>query len=457
MENATAKNYIKIMFVLFLEGFVSLSFQMLYIRQLTPFVGNSVEVVSWIVGIFLIALAIGYKKGGDIDVKKEDVTEKLIFNLFLAIIIGGIGLSFLFLELYFLSGLFSNYNLMILYCILIIFPTTYFLGQTLPLITNIMEGEKVSEISGNVLFLSTIGSFLGAIITTNILLKFFGVSITIFINILMLSFLIIFLEFYKKDKKITIKMLKISVILCLIYSVNIPIERENFQKTNQYANYKIINNGEKKIFSSNKSYSSILENDNKYGYIKFLEKVIFDDLKVRDSNILVIGAGGFLFSRNLEYTNNKFTYVDIDPEIKEIAEQYFLNGSINGNFIPLDGRNFINQTKDKYGVIFIDAYSSRLSMPEHLLTKEFFQSVKNKLEDGGILIINAIYKTKFNDKFSIKLNKTIKNVFNNCYVYPMNAASEITNVEYICFKEKEEKEYTDNLNNSNSDFYNLLK
>lgn len=457
MENDNAKNYIKIMFVLFLEGFVSLSFQMLYIRQLTPFVGNSVEVVSWIVGVFLIALAVGYKKGGNIDVEKKDVTIKLIFNLFSAIIIAGMGLSFLFLELYFSSGLFSNYVLMILYCIIIIFPTTYFLGQTLPLITNIMKGNKVSEISGNVLFLSTIGSFLGAIVTTNILLKFFGVSMTIFINILMLSCLIIFLEFSKKDKKLKTQTLTISAILFFIYAINIPIEKENFQKTNQYANYKIINNGEKKIFSSNKSYSSILEKENKYGYIKFLEKIIFDDFKVRNQNILVIGAGGFLFSKDLEYTKNKFTYVDIDPEIKEIAEQYFLNGSINGEFIPLDGRNFINQTKNEYGVIFIDAYSSRLSMPEHLLTQEFFESVRDKLKNGGILIVNTIYKSNFNDKFSIKLNKTIKNVFNNCYVYPMIPADKITNVEYICFKEKEEKEYTDNLNNSNSDFYNLLR
>lgn len=457
MESDNMKSYIKIMFVLFIEGFVSLSFQMLYIRQLTPFVGNSVEVVSWIVGIFLIALAIGYKHGGNIDVKKKDLTGKLISNLFFAIIIAGFGLSFLFLELYFSSGILSSYLLMILYCIIIIFPTTYLLGQTLPLVTNIMQGNSVSEISGNVLFLSTVGSFLGALITTNILLKFFGVSATIFFNLSLLSFLILYLEFSRKDRSLIVKSITVSIVLIIAYGINIPIERENFNKTNQYANYKTIENGIMKIFTSNKSYSSILIGENKFGYIKFLEKLIFDDFKIRDQDILVIGAGGFLFSKNMEYTGNRFTYVDIDPEIKSIAEQYFLNSSINGEFVALDGRNFINQAKEQYGLIFLDAYSSQLSMPEHLLTKEFFKSVSDRLKDDGILVVNAIYKTDFKDDFSLRLNKTIKSVFGNCYVYPISPADSVTNVEYVCFKVKDVKEYTDDLNGSNSDFYKLLK
>lgn len=457
MESDNVKNYIKIMFVLFIEGFVSLSFQMLYIRQLTPFVGNSVEVVSWIIGVFLIALAVGYKRGGNINVDNNDIIGKLIMNLFLAIVFAGIGLSFLFLELYFLTAFLPNYYLMILYCIIIIFPTTYFLGQTLPLVTNIMKGDRVSEISGNVLFLSTLGSFLGAIITTNILLKFFGVAVTIFINITLLSILIIFLEFYRKDRGLIIKSFFIILALFFIYGINIPIERENFNKTNQYANYKTIQDGVIKIFSSNKSYSSVMYNENKFGYIKYLEKFIFEDLKIRNEDILVIGAGGFLFSKDLEYTKNRFTYVDIDPEIKSIAEQYFLNESINGSFVALDGRNFINQTNENYGLIFVDAYSSKLSMPEHLLTKEFFKSVSDRLKDDGIVVINTIYKTNFKDKFSLKMNKTIQSVFNNCYVYPVSPSDNITNVEYVCFKAGVEKEYTDDLNNSNSDFYNLLK
>lgn len=454
MREYLEKNNITIIFLLFIEGFVSLSFQMLYIRQLTPFVGKSVEVVSWIIGIFLIALAMGYKKGGTY--QEKVVVSILIRNLYIAFLIAGIGLSFLFLELYFSLFTLKSYNLMIIYCILIVFPTTYLLGQTIPLVSNIMKGNHIAEISGNILFLSTIGSFLGAIITTNILLKYFGVSYTIFINLSLLAFLIFFLEFYIKINNLSFKLFIMSISLLFMFVINIPIEQENFVKTNQYSNYKIINNGNKKILSSNKSYSSIIENESKYGYIKFLEKRIFEDLKVRNKNILIIGAGGFLFSKDLEYTNNKFTYVDIDPEMKNIAEQYFLNGSINGEFIPLDGRDFINENKDKFDVIFLDAYSSKMSMPEHLISKEFLQSVKEDLNIGGILIVNAIIKNDFNDEFSKKLNKTIKNSFDNCYLHILKPENIVSNVEYICFNYESETPYTDELNDSNSDFYHLL-
>lgn len=451
----TVKNNLIIaMIVLFIEGFVSLSFQMLYIRQLIPFVGNSVEVVSWIIGVFLIALAIGYKKGGEYT---GDIKKKLIKNLYFSVIIAGIGLSFLFVELYFASEVFKSYNLMQIYCLLIVFPVTYFLGQTLPLVTNIMKGDKVSQISGNVLFLSTIGSFIGAIITTNILLKYFGVSLTIYINVVLLISLIFILNISVIKNNLLFKSFEFTLILAFMYIINIPIELENFVKTNQYANYKIIDNGSKKIFTSNKSYSSILEDDKKYGYIKYLEDILFNDLKLKNKDILIIGAGGFVLSKDLEYTKNKFTYVDIDPEIKNIAEKHFLKEPINGEFIALDGRDYINNTDKLFDVILLDAYSSNVSIPEHLASKEFLLSLKEKLNYGGILAINTIYKTNLFDEFSLKMNNTINSVFKNCFIVPINTKSEITNVEYICFNYENENIYTDNKNNSNNDFYKLMK
>ncbi len=447
-------NLIIAMIVLFIEGFVSLSFQMLYIRQLIPFVGNSVEVISWIVGVFLIALAIGYKKGGEYI---GDIKQKLIKNLYCSVIIAGVGLSFLFLELYFTIRILKSYNLMQIYCLFIVFPVTYFLGQTLPLITNIMKGDKVSQISGNVLFLSTIGSFIGAIITTNILLKYFGVSLTIYINIVLLMSLIFILNISFIKNNILFTSFEFTMILSFMYIINIPIELENFSKTNQYANYKIIDNGEKRIFTSNKSYSSILDNEKKYGYIKYLEKVLFKDLKLKDKEVLIIGAGGFVLSKGLEYTKNKFTYVDIDPEIKNIAEKYFLKEPINGEFIALDGRDYINSTNKFFDVILLDAYSSSVSIPEHLASREFLLSLKQKLNSGGILAINAIYKRNFFDEFSLKMNNTINSVFKNCFIVPIKTENEITNVEYICFNYDNENLYTDNKNNSNNDFYKLKK
>ncbi len=70
-------------FVLFLEGFVSVSLQMLMMRQLVPFIGSSVVVSSLVVGFFLASLALGYAVGGRV---KENHIEKLIKNLTISIV-----------------------------------------------------------------------------------------------------------------------------------------------------------------------------------------------------------------------------------------------------------------------------------------------------------------------------------------------------------------------------------
>ncbi len=437
----------QIALILFIEGFVSLAYQMLYIKQMTPFVGNSVEVVSWIIGVFLIALAIGYKIGGN---PTKNIEEKLIKNFIIAASVGGFFLSFQFLEIYFngLSFIASSYYLMILYCIIIVFPVTFLLGQTIPLMTNKLKGDSVSEISGNVLFLSTIGSFLGAILTTNIILKYLGVSYTILIS----SFLLFMLAFIISQKKIWITVITV-LITGSLYKFNVSFEKNNYISTNQYASYEVLRypNDKLKVFKSNGSNSSILVNGQKYGYIKLLDEILFKKMNIQDKEILVIGAGGFLISKDV--SNNKFTYIDIDPEIKELAERFFLYEDINGEFIAEDGRSFINNTNKNFDVVILDAFLSKKSIPEHLSTIEYIKKIKTRLNNEGMFVVNVIGKRNFKDKYTQSIYKTINTVFPYCYVQSSSYEFEDTNIQFICMNTDDiGKIYTDDRNNSNSDF-----
>lgn len=71
MRNTLSKR--RTTFILFLEGFVSVSLQMLMMRQLVPFVGSSVVVSSLVVGFFLASLSLGYAMGGR--VKENHVND----------------------------------------------------------------------------------------------------------------------------------------------------------------------------------------------------------------------------------------------------------------------------------------------------------------------------------------------------------------------------------------------
>ena len=87
--------------ILLLEGLASSGVQMVTIRQTVAFVGSSVLCTSIIISCFLGALALGYFFGGK--TATEKFSRALLFNLVGAIALFGIGLSYPFVSMFFLS------------------------------------------------------------------------------------------------------------------------------------------------------------------------------------------------------------------------------------------------------------------------------------------------------------------------------------------------------------------
>ena len=62
-------------------------------------------------------------------------------------------------------------------------------------------------------------------------------------------------------------------------------------------------------------------------------------------------------------------------------------------YLDGDGRVFLNRTKDRYDLILLDAYRGGF-VPFHLLTKEFYELVKQRLAPGGAVASNVHDGTK---------------------------------------------------------------
>src|SRR3990167_1675302 len=90
--------WVSLFLIIFLEGFISISVEILTIRQMVPVVGNSVIVTSLIIGIFLLFLAIGYYRGG---FYRENYTKILQRNFLLSAVFLGLGLSYFFIRIFF--------------------------------------------------------------------------------------------------------------------------------------------------------------------------------------------------------------------------------------------------------------------------------------------------------------------------------------------------------------------
>lgn len=446
--------------IILIEGFVTIAVEMLTIRQLITVVGNSVIITSLIIGVFLLFLALGYYVGGHY---KENYYHILKRNFTWSSILLGIGLSYGFIQLFFYF-LFTHLHVfglvaLIIYLLLITAPLVFLLGQTVPITTNLFRYEHhVGSISGKVLALSTIGSFLGSILSTLVLMNFFGVAWTIYINFVLLLFLIALLIEFPKDIVLVSMLLLASVV---IYVLNITMESRLFVRTNNYGDYQISQNiyfpptnSIGNLLTINNSASSFKSLDNKgFPYIEEIKQILFKDLQFRDKDILVLGAGGFSLSAESNFTN-RFLYVDIDGSLPEIAKQGFID-TINGKFVHEDARKFLITTEKKFDAVISDVYSSHYTIPFHLVTKQYFESVRNVLKPNGVAIFNIIANPMLRNNYSRRMDNTIRSVFANCMSVARPYQNGPANILYICPKENstDQTVYTDNKNAAMIDIY----
>ncbi|MBH0015904.1 MULTISPECIES: spermidine synthase [Pseudoalteromonas] len=130
-------------------------------------------------------------------------------------------------------------------------------------------------------------------------------------------------------------------------------------------------------------------------------KLTFASLLVTDNpkSVLIIGLGGGTLSNVIHelYPTANIHNVEIDPAVTKVARDYF--NFIENDLVTSsvqDGRIFIKRAaikKQKYDWIILDAFNGDY-IPEHLLTKEFFEEVQSVLADGGVIAANTFSSSK---------------------------------------------------------------
>lgn len=440
-------------FVILIEGFVTISAEILTIRQLLPVAGNSVIVTSLIIGVFLLFLAYGYRRGGQY---KENYVEVLKRNFTLSAIWLGLGLSYIFIY-WFFSVFRSHLHSYVLwaltaYLLVVTAPLVYILGQTVPITMNVIkQAETTGATGGKILHLSTIGSFLGAVVTSLLLMHFLGVAWTVFVNCALLALLTLILF---KGKQDSLRIAILVVTLIMAYRFNVSVEKNIFVATNTYANYEVDNVPSGKVLVINGGPSSLIDSKNQaFPYIEYIKKILFQDLNFRNKDILILGAGGFSLTAN-GTQQNRVVYVDLDGDIHDVVKKNYLD-KIQGEFIAGDARIFLQTTPKKYDAIVSDVYSNMRTIPANLLTREYFELVNNALSNTGIALFNIIARPMMNDAYSERVDNTIRSVFPHCLSVPIHYIDTGANIIYICQKNAKIQRglYTDNLNQSTLDFF----
>lgn len=208
----------------------------------------------------------------------------------------------------------------------------------------------------------------------------------------------------------------IGVTCCALYINSNPVIRGlGIVSNNAYNTISILEDDMGRHLIMNNNDSSLIgPNGEKHAYVEFVEDNYLAPLMKSDipaKDILVVGSAGFTFGR--EDTKNRYVYVDIDPAVKDVAEQRFLKEKLSDNkvFVSEDIRSYLMREKRKFDLVFLDAYLGGLTLPEYLVTHDFFVQVKNAMNPEGVMAANFITSATFSGAFSQKLDNTLRSVF----------------------------------------------
>ncbi|HEY6548298.1 MAG TPA: fused MFS/spermidine synthase [Vicinamibacteria bacterium] len=127
-----------------------------------------------------------------------------------------------------------------------------------------------------------------------------------------------------------------------------------------------------------------------YAYTRYYR--LIDAFCPRVERALVLGAGPFSVPKALLAGDAGVVVdvVDIEPDLLPLAERFFgFEKSPRLHNHVTDARGFLQRTRERYDLIFMDVYYS-ITIPVHLTTREYFELARERLSEDGIVVANVL-------------------------------------------------------------------
>ena len=424
--------------ITFIASFCTLVIEMVAGRILAPFVGVSIYTWTSIIGVILAGISIGAFIGGKL-VDRFPTRKTLGWLLLIS---GLVALSIVPL-----TDTIALWRIRVPLMVRIFIVTSIIffvpgciLGTISPVVVRLTlkNIENAGNVIGKIYAFSTLGAIIGTFVTGFFLISWMGTRMIVFTTgaLLILVAILAGSWFRKKPAGAVAAVLFILFAAPSLWAVKAHVVdkylldgRAYYYKESDYYTIKLV----KKVSSDEKTPLEVLVLDHLiHSYVSLdnpmhieypYEKIYADVLKWRFKNgapfrSLTIGGGGYTFPRYMEisYPKAHIDVVEIDPQVtKVVREQLRLPATTRISTYNTDGRWFVMNCKDKYDLVFTDAYND-LSIPYHLTTKEFAQQIKDIMSPDAILMSNIIDNFKIGI-FLPSYIKTLREVFGPEHVY----------------------------------------
>ena len=401
-----------------LEWFSTLAIQMIALRQAIPVVGSSVVLTSIYIWIILLALSGGYRVGWVVAEKFKHSRKHLAMILWCYLIIAGVWYSLVTFGMHtqLLEQLLAStwaYILTLFLVSMILFVVPVFLAsQTLPLLTELVPIKSKGHAAWQMLFASTIGSFLWSVLTATVLFPTIGVNMTwaITVSMVLLAW-VLSLMLWKK--RIWIRWLVVRGCMSLWLFVStygsselwVIWEWDTPYHSIQIKDY-IYAWTSTRLMTTNWWFSSARDSHSQTSPFSYLRSLVEQTKELQPETVLLIGTAWFTYPAELDEESwlERIDAIDIDGAFLDVAQDYLLWEELTEKvvFYPDSARFFVQQAierEQQYNLILLDAYNGRF-VPAELATVEFFEDLKKLCSEDCQILSNLIVDRELASDFA---------------------------------------------------------
>lgn len=428
--------------LVFTGGAVLMGLEIAGSRVLAPTFGTSVFVWGSLISVFLIALSAGYYIGGRVADRRPSFA---LLNT-LCLVSGLLILVVPYVGRVFCESLRDAGEKVgpLLAASFLFLPASVLLGMLSPFSVRLATKavHTVGAAAGTLYALSTMGSIVGTLVTTFVLIPQFGVTgILRGMGGAMIAVPFVMLLTRPRQAIVVAPLFGLGLLGAFgpaPPSVALePRQRVVLDEDTAYHHILVVDTGrgaagvhedapnaERALRFGRYTESRIelappyksLAQYTDYFHLAFLAKP-------RIARAVFIGAGGGIGPRTFGEVNPDMVIdvVDIDSRILDIAYDYFkMPRRERIRTHAVDGRMFMRNSKDIYDCVVLDAFTIGGRIPFHLTTREYFELCASRMAGDGVFVMN-LNSALEGEKGEIFLHvaKTISEVFPRVDVFSM--------------------------------------
>lgn len=382
--------------IAFISGFSLMTFELAAARVLAPSIGSSTYVWTSVIGVIIAALSIGYWLGGKMADARNRVTDIAWLCLAIAATVTMTLLTYPGLIDSTVESFVDSRMQGVMASLQLFAPTSLLIGILGPYLVKLKvtslqtSGQSYASLSA----FESIGGISGTFITGFILFGYIGAreAFAVVVALLLISSWLI------APKARWIGRMIASVVIAFVCLMGLQISMRGHIDTAS-AHYSIFDRtlaGQpvRGIATGPTGTQSgiYINNPDKlvFWYTQRMAEVVAQ--APSHDRILVLGGGAFTLPQYLAktYPDSTVDVVEIDPELADIARQYFYyEDPKNVRMIFEDARTYLNRSEQKYDAILVDVYSDS-SVPFSLMTQQYGNQVERLLNSNGVVIVNMI-------------------------------------------------------------------